>query len=169
MISAALKGWVQRQVEGCLEGAPTALVCKDQDGRNRVQSSQCCLSHLSVGKLAQLMARALQASVRVLPPAGSWVPGAPEGPRGLWPQEALLPPLRPHPHHHLQALGLLERHLSRGGRHQTGGGRPPLANTQENLQGPPLTQPHSSDPENAAGHFPLFSSCPSVLFGSFYF
>lgn len=42
-ISAALKGWVQRQVEGCLEGAPTAPVCKDQTkGTEREAHSAAC-------------------------------------------------------------------------------------------------------------------------------
>lgn len=76
-------------------------------------------------RAAQQTTRALQASVWVPPAAGSWAPGAPEGPQGSWPQGALLPPLHPHPHPHLRASGLLESCLGRGETCQPRGARRP--------------------------------------------
>lgn len=72
----------------------------------------------------QLTAQARRASVWVSPAGGSWAAGAPGGPRGLWPQGALLAPLHPHPHPRLRASGLLERCLGRGARDQSAPGSP---------------------------------------------
>lgn len=55
------RGCSTQKEEGSLEDAPAALVCKAQRKRSRDlrawgQSPQDCLSHVSVGKLAQLTA-----------------------------------------------------------------------------------------------------------------
>ena len=94
-----------RKVEGPREHNPGSTT----PGLPSQTERGCCRP-----RAAQQTAWASQASVWVPPAAGSWAPGAPEGPQGPWPQGALLHPLHPHPHPRLRASGLLERCLGRG-------------------------------------------------------